>query len=1002
MNNTKITDTSDTRYYRLANFLVFAILAAFGIFRIINAIAVGEYRHVLILLISCTFLVTVLILILHTRQGFLNAPLLLPLLLYATYLISSFIMKSFTYFFTIHFAISCIVTVYFNRGKLGWFILISGAVNLVIIALGLPLTSSGRPDPPFTEVIVNSVLMFSGSILLYMIAVFATSKTNKAIKAMDSFATLMETTSNWLALVDDMNRVTYISKLLADYAHLEQPELCAGRPVLDLFADPDVKYLIGVLLERHSSYSAIHQITVDGEVRHFQVFTREMSGKTAGLYIRMNDITDIVKVKEAAEEARQVAEASNKTKSDFLATMSHEIRTPMNTIIGMSDLMPMDNLTTLQRDYFNDIRKMGKSLLTIINDILDFSKIEAGKLELVPVHFDLYALFDNIFSMSRFLAEGKGLHWNARRDYGLPQYLYGDEIRIRQVLTNILNNAVKYTRAGSVSFILGSGTYGKDDPVMVTPTEYLIAVIEDTGVGIKQQDIPRLFESFQQLDAKSNRGITGTGLGLAITRQLLDLMGGHIEVKSEYGQGSCFTLYIPLVQGDPSKIEHDKTSMVTATSSVCVLVVDDMIENLTVVRGFLALRNIDVETAQSGADAIRMIEEKAKAAIGSQCPTGYDLIFMDHMMPEMDGLEATQRIRELESNWTPLGTASHPVPIIALSANAIAGVRDIFLKSGMNDFLSKPIEAFALNTILAKWLPADKITIHSFNTGSSGAMPKTFDTMSGMPNMSKAMPGISNQTPDDKSKAAPDRTEEDCWERARRAATALSSNDAALVSPGYDHSLHNELAAIPGLDVQSGVSYSGGNRETYYEVLKQFYTGLDDGVQTITEALTREDWKDYAIRLHAYKSVFATIGNKALADWALKLELAGTDAAAGMNALITAQVCRAETASFITAVRGFHDALAATSLISPKPEKKTHISVGILTEKLKALFAACVVNKAAEASRIASMLESVSGDEATDAAVTEIRGLVASTRYDDAAEKIAELRYALSGRGDAN
>ncbi|MDR1929447.1 MAG: transporter substrate-binding domain-containing protein, partial [Treponema sp.] len=306
--------------------------------------------------------------------------------------------------------------------------------------------------------------------------------------------------------------------------------------------------------------------------------------------------------------ARKDAEQATRTKSMFLANMSHEIRTPMNAIIGMSDLMPTENLSPLQKGYFEDMKKMSRSLLTIINDILDFSKIEAGKLELVPVHYNMYALYDSIVSMCEFIAHGKGLEFKRGRDPALPEVLYGDETRIRQVFTNVVNNAVKYTKTGFVSFTLSRR-------VPEDGGEYLAAEVSDSGVGIKEEDLPKLFGNFQQLDARKNRGIMGTGLGLAITKNLLSMMNGRIEVKSVYGQGSTFTVYLPLVPGDPALVQSSekKIPMVTAKKGVRALVADDVPANLTVALGFLAKHGIDAETAEGGLEAVEKVRESVES-----------------------------------------------------------------------------------------------------------------------------------------------------------------------------------------------------------------------------------------------------------------------------------------------------------------------------------------------------------------------------------------------------
>jgi PAS domain S-box-containing protein len=392
------------------------------------------------------------------------------------------------------------------------------------------------------------------------------------------------------------------------------------------------------------------------------------------------------------EVQTRAAKVASEEKSKFLASMSHEIRTPMNAIIGMSDLIRTDNLDETQKGFFADIRKMSKTLLQIINDILDISKIEAGRLELSPVNFNFFELYDNICSLNRFSAEAKDLEFHQYLDPRIPAVIYGDDVRIRQVLTNILNNAVKYTREGYVEF--------RAESVRRKGGDFLFFSVRDTGIGIKKEDFPKLFGNFQQLDSSANRGIEGTGLGLAITKKLVAMMGGEIVYDSEYGKGSVFTVFLPLTAGDPEKVERKLLkSLVIAADNASVLVVDDNRINLKVALAFLAVHNIRADTAWNGMEAIEKIKEKP-----------YDIVFMDHMMPGMDGVETVRRIRALADGEGAGRERFAAMPVIALSANAVSGVGEMFLAAGMNDFIPKPIDATDMNLKLARWLPAEKIS----------------------------------------------------------------------------------------------------------------------------------------------------------------------------------------------------------------------------------------------------------------------------------------------------
>ncbi len=378
------------------------------------------------------------------------------------------------------------------------------------------------------------------------------------------------------------------------------------------------------------------------------------------------------------EVQARAALASSDAKSQFLSNMSHEIRTPMNAIIGMAELLSNERLTGRQKRYVDDIKTSSTSLLGIINDILDFSKIEAGKLQLIPVDYDVKKLLRNLESMFTFAAQTKGISFFLRIESDLPSCVYGDDIRVRQALINILGNAVKFTKTGGVTLIVRASG------------DMLYFDIKDTGIGIKEEELPKIYNDFDQLDTQNNRNITGTGLGLSITKNLIGLMGGKITVESEYGKGTVFHLAIPLVYGDEKKLllEQDETAFVNAPDA-SILVVDDNEVNLSVAVGLLSLYGISCDTAQSGQEAIDKIKHKK-----------YDIVFMDHMMPEMDGVETTGILRQ--------SYAQDKLTIIALTANAIEGVSGTLLKAGMNDYLTKPIDRNKLNQILVKWLPPEK------------------------------------------------------------------------------------------------------------------------------------------------------------------------------------------------------------------------------------------------------------------------------------------------------
>ncbi|MBQ1571029.1 MAG: response regulator, partial [Clostridiales bacterium] len=414
-------------------------------------------------------------------------------------------------------------------------------------------------------------------------------------------------------------------------------------------------------------------------------------------------------------EEKVRAESASNAKSDFLANMSHEIRTPINAVLGMNEMIIREDnraLDVAESDpmlvqealeninvYAGDVKKAGHNLLAIVNDILDFSKIEAGRMELAEAPYQLSSLINDINNMIMFKAQDKGLVFNVEADPSLPDELSGDEVRVRQILTNLLNNAVKYTEKGSVILKLRGKKQNEN-------TLILTIVVWDTGIGIKPEDKEQLFNKFERLEMDRNSTVEGTGLGLAITHNLIELMGGNIEVESEYGKGSIFTVNIPqkIVSGSTlgdlqTRLKDNAPGNRPYKESfrapdATILIVDDTRINLTVAVNLLKNTKMKIDTATSGEEAVNMASK-----------TRYDVIFMDQRMPGMNGTEAFHKIRETENG------ASKDVPVICLTADAVIGAKERYLSEGFSDYLTKPIDNFALENMLMKYLPEEKVEL---------------------------------------------------------------------------------------------------------------------------------------------------------------------------------------------------------------------------------------------------------------------------------------------------
>ena len=747
----------------------------------------------------------------------------------------------------------------------------------------------------FPTVIKTCFLLPEGLFIAYVCSSYSTKRLTSSV-----LNHVMDNTSNGLMIYDENNCLMYHNKRVDDILTPEQ--------LTEFYEIGRIDEWASHLEEFNGIYVKI--IENDGKKSYYNIYKHVFSENDSyiGTSYQFQDITESFERFAMIEEANEELKRAAHMKSDFLANMSHEIRTPMNAVIGLAEMALREEMTDQARDYLSQIKSSGRNLLNIINDILDFSKIESGKMDIIPDEYEPLSEYNDVANTLVTRIGDKDIELTMEENPNIPRRLNGDVLRIRQILINLANNAIKFTQHGRVQ-IINDFEKLDDDTIM------LKFHVVDTGQGIKKEDLKKLFVSFQQVDSKRNRSIEGTGLGLAISKSLVEAMGGSIGVESEYGKGSDFFFEIPqkVIDWNPSvtvenpenifamgmftkkylarrffidcsgmgvfnvvlrfyedydatcdlyedKIEghrkylffeemdyQDKvrdlllndpdligvmlaefTSQFRpdlknlrmikkpfSTSAIAmalnnlelhlnnedgkafvsdftapearVLIVDDNMVNLTVAEGLLEPLKMQIDCAVSGKEAIDKIN------IGR-----YDIVFMDHMMPEMDGVETTHVIRRMYPEMDDM-------PIIALTANAVSGVKEFFLKEGMNDFVPKPIEVRDIMAKVKQWLPDEKIV--------------------------KGYQVVSAEKEEEELK-------------------------------------------IPGLDVDGAIKMIG-SQKLYLKILNEYYRNLINNHKQLENDYNAADWSDYTIKVHALKSSSRQIGAMALSEKAARLEDAG-------------------------------------------------------------------------------------------------------------------------------